>query len=168
VLDRVALLGLVVRPALASLHLVPPAGREEVEFRRAEEQLLMGTQAQESPEGHRHQDGGGPALGIWQMEGATHDDVWRNYLGFRSILARRVAAPVLVPPWPPSERLIYDDLYAARMARIQYYRAPEALPRADDLAGMEALYLRRYNAGGAAKPGEWTAAYLKHVAPLFG
>lgn len=140
----------------------------------------MGTQAIESADGLRHQTGGGPALGLWQMEGRvelgdpdrTHEDIWRNFLGFRPRLGRLVAAPAELPapygpPWPKAVRLVADDAYACAMARVQYYRAREPIPAADDIEAMDRLYLLRYNAGGASKPGEFTAAYRELVAPLF-
>ena len=56
----------------------------------AAEQLLLGTAIQESLLIHRQQLGGGPALGLFQMETATHDDCWNNFLKFRKGLADKV------------------------------------------------------------------------------
>jgi len=49
----------------------------------AAEELLLGTAVQESLNfKYRRQMGGGPARGYFQMEPATHDDIWDNYLQF--------------------------------------------------------------------------------------
>ena len=61
---------LIIRPALKIIGL---------DFRAAEE-LLLGTALQESRLTYLHQLGGGPALGLFQMEPGTHDDIWTNYL----------------------------------------------------------------------------------------
>ena len=48
--------------------------------------LLVGTVFQESVIGNQtrlKQVGGGPALGIFQIEPDTHQDIWDNYLAFR-------------------------------------------------------------------------------------
>lgn len=55
------------------------------------ENLLMGTAAQESALGeYIRQLGNGPALGIFQMEPETFDDIVRNYLSYRPDLCRKV------------------------------------------------------------------------------
>lgn len=64
----------VIRPALAVIGLQSVAA----------EQLLLGTAAAESRLGtYLHQQGNGPALSPWQIEPATHEDVWRNVLAFK-------------------------------------------------------------------------------------
>jgi hypothetical protein len=50
--------------------------------------LVLGTGAQESHYQYVQQIGGGPALGWWQCEPATHDDIWANYLRYRAPLAQ--------------------------------------------------------------------------------
>jgi len=57
---------------------------------RAAEQLVLGTAIQESLLIHRQQLGNGPALGLFQMEPATHNDCWQSYLNFRRDLADKV------------------------------------------------------------------------------
>jgi hypothetical protein len=45
--------------------------------------LLLGTAAQESQFGtYFRQIGGGPALGVFQMEPDTEIDIWDNYLRY--------------------------------------------------------------------------------------
>ncbi|RFD18931.1 hypothetical protein DY926_13985, partial [Komagataeibacter melaceti] len=47
---------------------------------RAAVNLLAGTALAESGCRRLVQDGGGPALGLWQMEPFTHDDIWKTFL----------------------------------------------------------------------------------------
>lgn len=75
-----------IRPALARLRLGGAAA----------ERLLLGTALTESGLVHLRQSGGGPARGLYQIEPATHRDLWRHYLAFRPALAARLlclAAP---------------------------------------------------------------------------
>ena len=102
------------------------------------EELLCMTCAQESALGkYRVQMGGGPALGIFQMEPKTYDDIWDNFLKYRPSLVGAITRDV--------SRLENNDEYAIFMARCQYLRAPEAVPAADDVEGLWTLYKKRYN-----------------------
>lgn len=88
--------------------------------------LLLGTAAVESELGeYIEQIGGGPALGIFQMEPATHDDIWENYLHYAPEKADRVKC---FESNPRAEALKTNPWYAAAMCRIHYYRSPERLP----------------------------------------
>ncbi len=63
---------------------------------RAAEDLVLGTALQESNLRYLRQLNDGPARGVYQMEPATHDDIWENYLAFRAELSAHVSA-FLVP-----------------------------------------------------------------------
>lgn len=121
----------VVGPALEALGL----------WSDAAENLVMGTAAQESRLRYIHQLGDGPALGLWQMEPATHRDIWDHYLAYQPDL--ELAVRGLAGYRPRSEVLIYNLRYAAAMCRIHYYRAPEPIPQT--VEGMAALWKLRYN-----------------------
>lgn len=131
----------VIRPVLTALE----AGGQNVE------ELLLGTAMQESGCGqYLVQRGGGPALGIWQMEPATHNDIWANYLRFRAPLAGTVAG-FCFSGLPHSTQMVGNMYYACAMARVQYLRHPGELPKAGDIAGQAAYYKAVYNtAEGAA------------------
>jgi hypothetical protein len=64
---------LIVRPALESINL----------WSQQAEDLVMGTAAQESRLIYLRQLGNGPALGLFQMEPATHNDIWVNFLRWK-------------------------------------------------------------------------------------
>jgi hypothetical protein len=77
------------------------------------------------------------------MEPDTHDDLWDNYLYYRPGLHTIFDGNFgkdLVP-----ERLVYDYRYATQMARMHYWRVPDALPEFWDLDGMWFYYRYRYN-----------------------
>lgn len=112
------LLNKVIIPTLQSLQLDSEIARY----------LLLGTAAQESNMGrYKVQSYGGPALGIYQMELATHNDIWNNYLRFRPELADKVTR-LLKPGLSKESQLVSNLSYASAMARLQYLRVSEPLP----------------------------------------
>ena len=127
----------IIRPTLITTNL----------HSRAAEQLLLGTAIQESLLVHTEQIGGGPALGYFQMEPATHDDIWENYLKYRKGLSSKVlsVAGEKAGTRPKSILLKSNDSYAAAMARVHYARVPEALPTAGDIKGMATYWKQYYN-----------------------
>lgn len=121
---------------------------------RAATQLLLGTALQESGSlKYRVQLGGGPARGLFQMEGGTHDDIWNNFLKYKPDLATKVRQ-FNSNPTPSVDDLTNNDEYAAAMTRVDYYRVPHPLPAADDIAGMADYWKQYYNTAG----GKGTAA----------
>lgn len=135
----------VVRPALFRLGLHSAAA----------ETLLVGTALVESG-GLRwlRQRGGGPALGLFQIEPDSHDDLWTNFLRYRDPLADKAAGFAAL--WPSRhEQLITNLAYACVVARLIYYRAPAPLPGADDLVGLACYWKAHYNTalGAGTVPG---------------
>ena len=142
------LLNSIIEPALSAIGLWSPAAGE----------LLLGTAAQES--GLRNiRQVDGPALGLFQMEPATHDDCWRNFLVHRPTLSARIRA--LIPGLTAGSALMEtSDVYACAMARIKYLRVPEILPPEHDLEAQADYYKRWYNTvEGAATAAEYVAKY---------
>lgn len=90
----------------------------------------MTTGMQESRYRALRQFGGGPALGFWQMEPATHQDLWDNFLQYRPELALKVQRLMThgITHDDIKEELATNLAYAAAMCRIHYYRAPSPLP----------------------------------------
>jgi len=114
------------------------------------EELLLFTSANESHLGqYRHQING-PALGIYQMEPNTITDIWNNYLRYHQYIVNGIHLYC-------DEGGVMDvetnDHYATILARVQYLRAPEAIPSKDDLEGIWSIYKLRYNTplGGATR-----------------
>ena len=129
----------VVRPALAAI------GRPGI----AAEQLLMGTAVKESDLLHKTQLGGGPALGYFQMEPATHEDLWSNFLSLGS--GRELGGKIRAlgntgsTGVPASSLLKDNDQYAAAMCRAHYARRSDPLPAANDVEAMAAYWKKWYN-----------------------
>ena len=152
----------VITPALTTLGL-------DQDLQAATE-LLLGTALQESRLTFRKQLGGGPARGLFQMEPATHDDIWENFLKFRAGLAAKLRQ--LLDGDEDAEQLTDNDRYAAAMARVQYYRmgqivGKDPLPDAGDIAGMADYWKTYYNtAGGAGAPAQFVANWEAHHGPI--
>jgi len=143
---------LIVRPTLIDMGL----------HSEAAENLLIGTAVQESTLTYLKQIGGGPALGVYQMEPATHDDIWANYLAYRDDLADTVRE--LSWGEPTAERMVWDLRYATAMARIHYKRVPEALPPANAISSLGAYWKDHYNTTlGAGTAQEFIENYQRHV-----
>lgn len=125
-------------------------------------ELLMGTCAQESHLGkYRRQIGGGPALGIFQMEPATFTDIHMNFLRFKPELLKKVMKAAGVTALRASD-LVDNDSLAVCMARVHYLRVKEALPA--DLPGWAGYWKRYYNTPlGKGKESEFVENYKKYV-----
>lgn len=129
------------------------------------EELLLGTAAKESHLGGLGlvQLGGGPALGIYQIEPKTEYDNWFNYINYRPALSALItAATGLTGPDP--YRLRYDPVYGSIMARVWYKRRPGALPSALDVPAMANYWNDQYNINpDAGSPDEFIELYYKLV-----
>jgi len=124
----------VVRPALKKI------GR----WSEAAENLLLGTAAQESQMGRYLRQINGPALGIYQCEPATHEDIFDNYLIYQGELLGAVTK-LTVLQQPRTEQLAWNLMYATAIARIHYLRVKEPLPKADDVVGLGCYWKNYYN-----------------------
>ena len=93
--------------------------------------------------------GGGPAIGPFQMETATHDDCWKNFLGFQMVLSA-VGRNLACGAVPGAAQMAGNWSYAAFMARVKYIRAPGALPAACDAEGICNYHKTVYNTAGGA------------------
>jgi hypothetical protein len=126
----------VIRPTLLAInrHSVPA------------EQLLLGTAVQESRIKYTKQLGGGPALGYFQMEPATHEDIWKNFLAYKKDLSAKVlAVGGLATGAGKSSLLETNHAYAAAMCRAHYARHSRALPVAGDVKGLAHYWKDFYN-----------------------
>lgn len=158
----------VVRPVLAQLGL-PGA--------RAAEQLVLGTAAQES--GFEHIDQleppgrpavPGPALGLWQMERLTFNDMWDRFL--TSTAARRElrakVAQLLAPSPAPFEQLCGNLYFAAALCRIRYYERPFRLQEEASVDQLAAWWKAFYNTEqGKGTPAQFIASYRRLVEPVY-
>lgn len=126
----------IIRPVLAAFS--APWQSEAARI------LLLGTAIHESNAGaDLVQEGGGPALGVWQMEPFTHDDCWQNFLNFQPGLAAVVQR--FQVPDAGAGQLVYNLAYACAMARVKYIRAAPPLPQPQDFESLADYYKRFYN-----------------------
>jgi hypothetical protein len=126
---------LIIRPALKDLTL----------YSENAETLLMFTCAVESFGGFYLKQINGPALGIYQMEPETYNDIWQNFINnhsnFRLIMISNFNATFM----PDEYRLIYDLRFATAMTRLHYERVKEALPDASNIDAVWDYYKHYYN-----------------------
>ncbi len=134
------LLEYIVRPTLIELGM----------HSLAAERLVMGTITQESNAMYIKQMANGPALGLAQMEPATHDDIWKNFLKYKPSIAQSITrlaslGSIQSTGIPDSKELISNISYAVAMCRAHYYRRPEPLPNADDIEALGKYWKQHYN-----------------------
>ncbi len=157
---------LVVRPTLQYLGA----------YSAAAEELLIGTALVESRLTYLQQWDAGPALGLYQVEPATHRDIYANYLVYRAPLRQRVVTlasgqePIAIEAngktirVPPVEELITNLAYATAIARLCYLRRKEPLPAADDLVALGDYWKRYYNsARGAGTVEKFVEIYTAQI-----
>jgi hypothetical protein len=122
--------------------------------------LLLATACHESDCGSRLAQQGGPALGIYQMEPKTHDDVWRrSSLAMQAWLRSYCCG---LSRDPNSKLLAGDLLYATALARANYWLAAAGLPDARDMAGMAMYWWRYWCRGCKGTPEQFIAAWQRH------
>lgn len=134
-IDIVQFRDLILRPTLVGLGL----------HSQAAENLLLGTAVQESGLRKIKQWPTGPALGVYQMEPATHDDHYETYLAYKPDLKFKVLAFSFADGLPDASELIGNLYYATAMSRVHYFRRPEPLPGADDIEGLAGYWKEHYN-----------------------
>ena len=91
--------------------------------------LLLCTSAIESDCGYYIKQVNGPALGIWQMEPATHDDIWNNCDWLKSEVGITTMTCLgLLTSDTPYNYLVDSPKYACAMARLKYSMTAKPLP----------------------------------------
>lgn len=153
-IDPVQFRELVVRPTLDSLGLWSPSA----------EALVLGTAIHESRLTYLRQNGGGPALGLYQIEPATHADLYRNYLDLRPEFKER--ARRWLASWPdPHSQLATNLAYATAICRLLYHRVPALLPAAGDIDALAAYWKAHYNTpAGKGTAAEWARHFRETLA----
>lgn len=126
--------------------------------------LLLGTAAQESNFGtYLRQIGGGPALGVFQMEPDTETDIWNNYLRYR--ISRDIMVTRITGVTGPSVAALEANLiYQIVMARLHYRRIKDPLPPPKDIDGLARYWKQHWNTHlGAGTEEEFIRNYIKYV-----
>ena len=158
---------LVIKPEHLREYIVEPTLEALAAFNpklntRAAVELLLGTAAQESDLGfflHQGFDGGG--LGIYQIEAATHEDVWR-YL--RRPENEELGNIILTFASQADDKSLIGNLhYATAIARVKYWMRPEPLPETVEQHGI--YWKQFYNSGsGAGTPQQYVDSYERFIA----
>jgi hypothetical protein len=127
-------------------YIVGPALAEIGMWSEAAEDLVMGTAAQESHLKYVRQFNDGPARGMFQMEPATHDDIWNNWLAYKRHVSQELKDAIGFEGFrPDAERLVWDIKYGAMMCRIHYRRVSAPLPEFGDVQGYAEYWKEYYN-----------------------
>lgn len=143
---------LIIVPALTKLDM----------YSKNAEELLVFTCATESKGGTYIKQIHGPALGVFQMEPATYNDIWERFIKRQSGLMTKIALRFMISAVPDAERMIYDMQFAAMMARVFYRRFKEPIPNATDTNAIWEYYKKYWNTElGAATKKESIDAYKK-------
>jgi hypothetical protein len=134
----------------------------------AAEQLVVGTAAQESSFRWLRQVGGGPALGLFQMEPATFRWLRDGFLGERNKAALREAVNFYATrPTPDQDELVWNLRLAAAYCRLRYIASPRPLPRFGDVLGLAESWKADYNTSmGRGKVSEFLQSWDRLVAPV--
>jgi len=155
----------VIQPTLEIISEAHPQIRNDEHV----ENLLLGTAVQESGLRHLFQING-PALGVYQIEEKTHEDVWDNYLAYRPELTSTIRGLASQNTFTSSNEnlnreLITNLAYATAIARIIYYRVKAAIPKT--LEGQAKYWKAHYNTRlGKGKPRDYVRNWHRHVAPI--
>lgn len=138
------LLVTVIRPTLDAIQTESGTklGGKDAEY------MMLGTAIAESGDLNTRRQIRGPALGLFQMEPFTHEDLWHNYLSYRPKLRDAILKHFNLVQVPDAYLLESNDSYATIMARIRYLPAPGAIPSATDLKGQAQYWVEWYNRGG--------------------
>jgi hypothetical protein len=146
----------VIRPTLNHLGL----------YSENAEELLLATAIQESRLTYLKQLGNGPAVSVYQVEPATHADIWDNYLRYHPELnAKLQALKSDAYRLKGVQEMTHNLAYATAIARIHYLRVPHPLPDKNSVEEMARYWKIYYNTvKGRGTEQEFIDAYQKHVA----
>lgn len=145
-----------------------PTLREAGMYSWTASDLLLGTAFAESKLKHLKQIGGGPALGLFQIEPSTFDDIYYRYLGRTDkkslkhvvdmFTVREHAGFTMTRPF---YQLITNLPFAILIARIRYLLVPAPIPKT--LEGQAAYWKKYYNTvEGAGTVEKYMKAWSKY------
>lgn len=133
---------------------------------KAARQLLLITAGQESHCGDYLTQVKGPALGPYQMEPNTTNDLYKNYLtGERLALVMKFMSPA-----EHEEAIVIAGVgnlfYCTALARMNYRRVKAAVPAFDDQQAMWEYYKKYWNSVlGAATQKDFNQNWERFVTP---
>lgn len=127
-------------------------------------ELLMLTAAQETHCGRYLKQVYGPALGIFQMEPNTYEDIWQNFICYRQNILQAMNECWGASALDWRMRMRGDLIYQTVMSRIFYMRIPAALPDKSQPMAMAHYWKKYYNTKyGKGTPDEAYHNYNKYA-----
>ena len=135
----------MIHPRWLLNHVITPVNSLLEAQSQSADKLVLYTMVTESDLMYVKQRPSGPARGLGQVEPATHDDIWTNFLEYRPELSERVMTLIAPDFAPTADKLIANHWYSAAMVRLKYCRDPNPLPDADDIDSMAQYWKRVYN-----------------------
>lgn len=140
----------IIRPALKRLGA----------YNRDAEELILATIIHESLAGAYLKQIKGPALGYCQMEPATHDDIWQNFLSRPD--KRKYA--ITFKGKIEAARLATDTFYAVQMCRLHYMRFTSPLPKHNDINAIAQYWKKYFNTHkGKGRITDFIRHYKEHT-----
>ena len=140
-MNRIHLIECVIRPTLIHMSVLNSSLNS-----KAAENLLLGTILQESAGGRYLKQIKGPALGIFQIEPATHKDVFENFLKHRPDWETHIVKLASRGFYGNrDDELMFNLRYACAIARLVYWRSPVKMPDHDDVVGLGEMWKVAYN-----------------------
>lgn len=144
----------IIRPTLERIGLAGLAA----------ELLLLGTAFAESDLTYLRQIGGGPALGVYQIEPGTHLDLWRYLDRPDKAFLRSAVKTQIIRGIDLEEQLAGNLYYATAMARVRYWMVPAKLPEADDIVGLSFYWKKYFNTeGGDGEPKKYQRRLRRYL-----
>lgn len=122
----------VIEPILKQLNLYSEEAAD----------MLCETAAAESLCGNFIRQIAGPACGVYQMEPATAEDIYKNYLAYKPDLFMAVRN-LFVPRLSMAENLTMNLAFATAMCRIHYLRVKQPIPKT--VEGRAGFWKKYYN-----------------------
>lgn len=133
------------------------------------EALLLGTACQESGLVYLRQMGSGPALGPFQMEPRTAEDLHLNFLAYRTALRIKVrdllSRGQSTLTVPDAHEMCWNLGYACAMAACQYARFADPVPDPLEVAELAHTWKVRFNTAlGAGTEAQFIRSYAPVMA----
>lgn len=151
----------MIEPEQLLKEIIRPVLRRLRAWSEPAERLVLGTACQESGCGRWLMQIGGPAIGIYQMEPATHEDIWNNYLSYHDELASIVKSFTIFG-MPAVTQLAGNLYYATAMCRVHYLRFSTPIP--EGVIGQARYWKQYYNTErGAGRVEDYVANWRRFV-----
>jgi hypothetical protein len=152
----------MIEPSDLLIYVIKPVLKDLGLWSVDAEKLILGTACAESGCGRFLHQIGGPALGIYQMEPDTHNDIWDNFIEYRPELVKKLELMDASGHGSYEDQLPGNLYYATAMCRIHYLRVPAPIP--DSLPKQAAYWKNHYNTElGKGSTDDYMAAWYRYV-----